>query len=258
LLGSVAETEKTASSGNRPKPQMRGSRQSRIDRVFRQGGIDLITMHASDTIINIVADGLAMDPQPWLRNDMVIVGPPDDPAGIKGDTDAVKAFKKIASTKASFVVHSSLGAQEVLRAILDEGDITLDPGHTKVLFDDKQRRVLKIAADDKAYTLVGRIPFRSGKLPNYGLTVMVEGDPRLRRPYLVAVANPSRISGAHVREARRLAAYLRSDETQQWIASFGRGRLDAHPLFFPVRPTTATTRPAAVLLTIGRRSPAPA
>src|SRR5689334_3718745 len=32
-----------------------------ISKVFKQGGIDLITMHASDTIINLVADGWALD-----------------------------------------------------------------------------------------------------------------------------------------------------------------------------------------------------
>lgn len=31
-----------------------------------------------------------------------------------------------------------------------------------------------------------------------------------------------------------LAAYLRTAETQQWIATFGRGRYDDQPLFFPV------------------------
>ena len=36
-------------------------------------------MHASDTIVNLVADGYAVDPQPWLKNDLVIVGPRDDP-----------------------------------------------------------------------------------------------------------------------------------------------------------------------------------
>jgi tungstate transport system substrate-binding protein len=202
--------------------------------VFKSGGIDLITMHSSDEIINLVADGWASDPQPWARNDMVIVGPPEDPAGIKGSSDAAAALKKIAETKSAFVVHSSLGAQDVLRALLDAADVTFDPDHTTVLFDDKQRRVLHIAAEKRAYTLVGRIPFRSGKIPNDGLVVLCEGDPRLRRPFVVALADPSKIVGAHVTEARRLAEFLRSAQTQEWIANFGKGKFDDRPLFFPV------------------------
>jgi tungstate transport system substrate-binding protein len=205
-----------------------------ITGVFKQGGIDLITMHASDTIINLVADGWAMNPQPWVKNDMVIVGPTDDPAGIKGETDAAAALRKIAESKSPFVVHSSLGAQEVLRAILDAGDIQLDPDHTTILFDDRQRRVLKIAAEKQAYTLVGRIPFRSGKIPNDGLLVMVQGNARLQRPFVVAVADPAKVPDAHVSEAQRLVDFLRDEHTQAWIGEFGKGKYDDQPLFFPI------------------------
>lgn len=40
--------------------------------VFQRGEADLITMHASDTIINLVADGFGVDPEPWLRNDLLL------------------------------------------------------------------------------------------------------------------------------------------------------------------------------------------
>lgn len=205
-----------------------------IDAAFRKGGVDLIVMHASDAILNLVADGYAADPQPWARNDQLIVGPPDDPAHIRGETDAAKALKRIAQAKANFVVHASLGAQEVLRAVLDDADASLDPEHTTVLLEDRQRRVLGVAAAKKAYTLVGRIPFRNGKLPNDGLAVMVQGDPRLRRPYLVAVADPARVPGARTPQARQLARFLRDPETQAWISRYGKGMLDDQPLFYPV------------------------
>ncbi len=206
-----------------------------IDKAFKErGGIDLITMHACDTIVNLVADGYAMEPQPWMKNDLVIVGPPEDPARIRGMTDAAAALKKIADTKSPFVVHSSLGAQEVLREILERNNIALDPANTTILFMDNQRNVLKIAAAKKAYTLVGRIPFLNGKLVNEGLVLMVRGDERLRRPYVVVVADPGRVPDAHLTQARRLAGYLRSPPTQAWIAQFGRGKIDDQPLFFPV------------------------
>ncbi|MGA2232422.1 MAG: substrate-binding domain-containing protein [Tepidisphaeraceae bacterium] len=205
-----------------------------IVRIFKQGSVDLITMHASDTMVNLTANGYTLDPQPWMRNDLVIVGPPDDPAGIKGMTDAQAALKKIADAKSPFVVHSSLGAQEVLVNILDPAGIQLDAAHTTVLFDDQQRSVLRIAGEKHAYTLVGRIPFRTGRLPNYGLLMMVQGDDRLKRPYLVAVTNPQWLAGVHFAEAKHFAAYLRRPETQAWIAGYGKGMLDDKPLFFPV------------------------
>lgn len=203
--------------------------------VFATGKADLITMHASDAIINLVADGYAMDPQPWARNDMIIVGPPEDPAKVKGLTDAAEALRRIARSKSAFVVHSSLGAQEVLRAILDAEGIELDPDHTTVLFNSHSRQVIQIAADAHAYTLCGRIPFLDHKLPSDGMVAMVQGDQRLRRPFLVAIADPARFPTAHVAAARALWAYLKSPQTQQWIATFGRGRFDDRPLFFPLQ-----------------------
>jgi tungstate transport system substrate-binding protein len=205
-----------------------------IAAAFRKGQADLITMHACDTIINLVADGDAVDPQPWLRNDLILVGPHDDPAKIRGLGDAAEALAKIASAGAPFVVHSSLGAQEVLRDVLNAGNVHMPSDHLTILFTDRARDVLKIAAEKHAYTLVGRIPFLNGKLPNQGLELMVRGDPRLRRPYVVATANPRHFPQAHVEGALALAAFLRKPETQEWISTFGIKQLDDQPVFFPV------------------------
>ncbi len=102
------------------------------------------------------------------------------------------------------------------------------------MFDDPTRSALTVAGQKHAYTLVGRIPFRSGRLPNNGLVMMVQGDERLRRPFIMEIANPAHVPGARVAHARRFAAYCRSPGTQAWIAEFGRGKLDGLPLFFPV------------------------
>ncbi len=201
---------------------------------MREGRADLITMHASDTIINLVADGYAVDPQPWAKNDLVIVGPADDPAGIRGLNDATEAMRKIVRAGSPFAVHQSLGAQEVLRNVLHEAGVSLDPEANFIPPEELGARILAYAAKHEAYTLVGRIPFLSGKMPRAGLELMVQGDPRLRRPYVVAVANPKRWPEAHYEAARRMAGFLRERETQAWLADFGRGKLDDNPLFFPV------------------------
>src|ERR1041385_5916636 len=70
-----------------------------IVEAFRKGGIDLITFHSSDAMVNLVADGLAADPEPWARNDLVIVGPKDDPAHVHGERDAGAALRTIFDAK---------------------------------------------------------------------------------------------------------------------------------------------------------------
>ena len=195
---------------------------------FRKGGIDLITVHACDAMVTLVADGLAVDPQPWLENDLVIVGPHDDPANVRGERDAAVALRKIIAAKAPLLVHASMGADGVLHDLAESAHLTLDKDATAFFTGENQHEVLARAAALRAYTLVGRIPYADGKLHADGIELMVRGDHRLRRPYLVETA-----TGAPA-AARDLAAYLRSPETQAWIATFGVGRYDDQPLFFPV------------------------
>lgn len=199
---------------------------------MREGKVDLITMHSSDTIINLVADGYACDPQPWLKNDLVIVGPPTDPAGIRGMTSAPEALAQIVEKHATFIVHASLGSQEVLRDNLNTAGVDLDPENTIVLQEDRQRRVLRRAEEENAYTLVGRLPFIDGKMPRGNMEIMVQGDSRLRRPYLVATANPQMFPDANITGARALARYLREPATQLWIMNYGKGKFDDQPLFY--------------------------
>lgn len=214
----TGHTIEVAATG--PKPQ--------VIAAFRKGSIDVITVHASDAMINLVADGLARDPQPWVRNDLVIVGPKADPAGVRGQPDAVAALRAIVAAKAPLLVHASLGADGVLHDLCEAGGVVLDPEATRRFDGDNPRMVVQRAAELGAYTPVGRIPMLLGKLRADGIEILVRGDPRLRRPYLVQT------SMLASEEARDFATWLRSRETQAFIATFGKGRYDDAPLFFPV------------------------
>lgn len=195
---------------------------------FRKGGIDLITVHASDAMVNLVADGLARDPQPWVRNDLVIVGPKADPAKVRGMSDAVAALKQIVAAKSPLMVHASMGADGVLHDLLEDGHFALDPDTTLYFNSENQREVVNRAATAGAYTIVGRIPMLTGKLRADGIEILVKGDPRLRRPYLVEVSPKANAAAVD------LAAFLRQPDTQAFIATFGKGKYDDQPLFFPV------------------------
>ena len=176
-----------------------------------QGSDDLITMHACDTIINLVADGYGVDPQPWLKNDLVIVGPHEDPAGIRHVSSAIEAFKKIAAAEAPFVVHFEPGGPGGDARSAQRRRVRFSIGESHhALYRTPARDVLKVAAEKHAYTMVGRIPFLNGKLPNKGLELMVRGDPQLRRPYVVVTADPRRFSGANCAGAKVPAGFLRT------------------------------------------------
>ena len=61
----------------------------------------------------------------------------------------------------------------------------------------------------------------------------MQGDERLRRPYLVIVAARKEHDALYA-VSKQLAAFLRAPETQEWLKEFGKGVYDDQPLFFPV------------------------
>ena len=76
-----------------------------IAEAFAAGEADLLTLHTSDTTTNLVADGYGTGMRPWAHNDLVIMGPASDPAGIRGMTDGVEALKKIAAAGNQGLAH---------------------------------------------------------------------------------------------------------------------------------------------------------
>lgn len=61
----------------------------------RKGNIDLVMVHAKSLEEKFVADGFGTGRYDLMYNDFVIVGPADDPAGIKGLKVAADALKKL-------------------------------------------------------------------------------------------------------------------------------------------------------------------
>ena len=84
-----------------------------LDEAMRKGQVDLLTMHSGDITTDLIADGICVNMRPWTRNELVIVGPPDDPARIRGMTNGAAALRKIAESKSRFVDFQGIGSREL-------------------------------------------------------------------------------------------------------------------------------------------------
>ena len=74
----------------------------------RQGAADLVLSHyGHKDVDDFMADGLGLWPRAVFANQSVLVGPATDPAGIRGMQDAVEAFRRIAQTRARFIVNNA-------------------------------------------------------------------------------------------------------------------------------------------------------
>jgi tungstate transport system substrate-binding protein len=202
--------------------------------VFKKGGADLLTMHASDEAANLVADGWGVNMTPWARNQHCIMGPPNDPAGIRGMTDGAAALKKIAEVKAPFVDFMGPGSREVSHRLWTASGAK--PQGDWVLKDESNspQEIVNFAASKHAYVIVGRIPVLKGKIPSANMEVMVQGDPSMRRPYVVMEANPKKLTGINTEGAHALSQWLISAEAKEFLEKFTAKQPDGVALFYPV------------------------
>ena len=205
-----------------------------IAAVFRAGKADLITMHSGDITTDLVADGYGIHMRPWTRNELTIVGPLNDPAHIRGMTNGAAALRKISMTKSHFVDFQGIGSRELAHNLWDAAGV--EPKGDWVLKDSTVSKfdILQFARTNDAYVVVGYIPARIGKMNATGMEIMVQGDPAMRRPFIVMEANPRKLPGVNERGARALSDFLLSPKVQNFLADFGEKLTGRGPLFHPV------------------------
>jgi len=200
---------------------------------FHKGEADFLTMHASDEAANLVADGYATGMKPWARNELVIVGPVDDPVRIRGMTDGAAALRKIAEARAPYVNFNGSGAHQIANKLWKKAGVT--PQGDWVLKDESQHpQIVAFAHEHHAYVIVGRIPVVKGKMESDGMEILVRGDPDMRRPFVVIVADKKHFPRANVTGASELADYLTSEKCQRFLEEYAAKQPDGVPLFFPI------------------------
>jgi tungstate transport system substrate-binding protein len=226
-----------AQTGYRVEVVVTGPRPE-LDKAMREGKVDLLTMHSGDITTDLVADGYGVNMRPWTRNELCIVGPPDDPAHIRGMTNGSAALRKIAETRSRFVDFEGIGSRELVHTLWRLAGA--EPRGDWVLKDDTISRwdILQFARTNDAYVVVGDIPAQMGKMPAGGMEILVKGDPVMRRPYIVMEANPEKIPQVNCAGARALSDFLLSARVQNFLLEFGLQTNGPGPLFFPVAATS--------------------
>jgi tungstate transport system substrate-binding protein len=192
-------------------------------------------MHSGDITTDLVADGFGLNMRPWARNELCIVGPTNDPAHIRGLTNGAAALRAIAQAKARFVDFQGIGSRELTHSLWQLAGV--EPKGDWVLRDDSVNKwdILQFARSNHAYVIVGYIPARMRKMNPDGMEILLQGDPVMRRPYIVMEANPEKLPGVNQAGARALADYLLSAKVQRFLAGFGTNYTGGGPLFHPVQ-----------------------
>jgi len=201
-------------------------------KIGQQGDADVLFVHDRAGEEKFVADGYGVKREPLMYNDFIIVGPDSDPAQIKGDKDALDAFRKIAAAKAPFASRgddSGTNRME-LRLWKDaKTDVKSASGDWYKSLGQGMGPTLNTAAAMNAYTLSDRATW--SKFANkQHLVILVEGDKRLFNQYGVILVNPQKHPNVKVADGQAFIDWLISPEGQAAIAGYKIGGVQA---FFP-------------------------
>ena len=194
-----------------------------------KGEADVLLTHAPDAEKKIIAGGAAVNRRLVMHNDFVIIGPSEDPAGIKGKP-ALDALKKISAGKRVFVSRGDNSGTHQLEKKLWSLASEKPSGSWYQEAATGMGQTIKIADEKKGYTITDRATYLAQK-KNTSLTILVEGDPKLLNIYHVMEVNPEKFAKVNKEGAKAFADFLLSAEGQELIKNFGKDKY-GQPLFF--------------------------
>lgn len=212
----------------------------------RKGQIDLVMVHAKTLEEKFVAEGFGTERIDLMYNDFVIMGPADDPAGIKGEKQATDALKKIAAKGARFISRGDKSGTHVaetdlwtLAGIKPSGDWyeVFEKGSTG------NAPTLKYTDQRQAYTIMDRATYLTLK-NDIKLEVLVEKDQALLNFISLIPVSPQKFPKVNHADTLTFVKWLTDPaKGQKIIESFGKQKYGS-PLFFPNSKQWRNTRGA--------------
>ena len=193
----------------------------------RNGDVDVLTVHSRADELKFISDNYGVDRVWFAYNYFLIVGPEDDPAGLKGLT-AEQAFKKLYENpgSAKFVSRGdSSGTHSKEKAIWKSaGYSDYNTMKTAAIaagwYIDAGKGMgdtLTMANEKEAYTLTDEGTFLAFK-GDLDLVPIIDTGSILLNVYSVIVCTKS----TKQTEAQWMVDFLTSEETQKLIGEYGK------------------------------------
>ena len=193
------------------------------------GDVDVVFVHAPEAELKYVERGDFINRTAVMHNDFVLVGPDNDPAGIRSAKTAAEALIKIANSESAFISRgddSGTHKKELQLWIQEKSE---PKGSWYMAAGQGMGAVLRIADNKQGYALTDRgtqIAFAD----KISLKVLFEGDDVLFNPYHVMAVNPNK--GSHIRYdlAKKYIDFVTSIKGQELISGFTK---EGQQLFYP-------------------------
>lgn len=199
-----------------------------------EGNADVLLTHAPAAERELLEAGDVISRTLVAYNDFVIVGPPEDPAGVAGVTDASAALHSIAVSGALFASRGDDSGTHKKELAL-WADVGWRPRHDDDDWYEETGQgmspTLTIANQRGAYTLTDRGTYLALSEDIPSLVPHVSGDARLLNFYSVMEVNGEK-GRINTEAAEAFKVFLLREDIQELIGGYLRQRY-GRPLFIP-------------------------
>lgn len=192
-----------------------------------KGDADVLLVHSPEDEEQFMANGHGSSREAVMHNDFVLVGPPDDPAGVAGTGSAAEALTRIADQKASFASRGDDSGTHMKELALWEEAGVEPKGSWYIETGQGMGDTLTIADQKQAYTLSDRSTFLATK--SLESDIAFEGSDDLLNNYHVIVVDHE---GTNSACAEEFSSWILDTPVQDTIGEFGVEEY-GEPLFTP-------------------------
>jgi tungstate transport system substrate-binding protein len=190
--------------------------------IGKRGDADVVFVHAKEQELKAVEEGWFVNRHDVMYNDFVVIGPPADPAKVKGMKSAADALKAIAGSGASFVSRGDKSGTHTKELSLWK-KAGIEPVGQKWYIEVGQgmEKTQRITDEKRAYTLTDRGTWLATKdKDKLELVIVLEGDPVLFNQYGVMAVNPEKHKHVKFKEAMDFVNWIISKDGQAAVAAF--------------------------------------
>ena len=196
----------------------------------RRGDADVVLVHDRPAEDKFMAEGWGVDRRDVMYNDFIIVGPKADASKVKGTTDVVEGFRRMAAGTTPFISRGDKsGTNSAELRFWKEAKVDPKAWASYKEAGAGMGPTLNMTAAMGGYTLSDRGTWLSFK-NRQDLEIVLAGDKRLFNPYGVMLVNPAKYPSVKKEAGMKFINWITSREGQETIAAY---KINGEQLFFP-------------------------
>jgi|SRR5659263_106828 len=206
------------------------------------GAADVLMVHAVQAEIKAVANGSFINRTYMMYNYFVIIGPENDPAGIRNASNATDAFSKIAAKQSQFISRGDNSGTHIMELSIWKAANITPAGEWYQSVGKGMGDTITTSDIKNGYTLSDRGTYLAMK-GKINLRILFESDQKyLFNPYHVMAVNPVKFPNVKYDLAMKYINYATSAQGQDIIRNYGKDKF-GEALFVPEEDAGNVTSP---------------